>query len=189
MGTKFSTLHVRKSDISTVADALKKLCHADGNVSSGQFRTFDNVFYISQPSNDWITILNDWFRCGGEVEELGEYLSKEINAPIFTLSYFDDDICNINIYKNGLEVTGHTWGDEWSKDYYGETVGDPNVIKETLFLEIGIEEINNILNMEDLEEVVAEWEKVLKNPIWIQSAWLERLDKEVQEKFVLYDFN
>ncbi|MDP5275124.1 hypothetical protein [Chengkuizengella axinellae] len=53
---------------------------------------------------------------GGEVEIVGKALSNFVSHPIITISYFDDDVFDMNIYFNGEYLTGQLWCNH--KDMY-----------------------------------------------------------------------
>ncbi|TVX96231.1 hypothetical protein [Cohnella terricola] len=134
--------------------------------------------------------MNDSFYWG-EVEAFGEELSSFINSPILTISYFDDDLFELNFFLNGGLQTGHIWYSEETREAYEleEKRADISILSEHIEYQ-HIKKSNEILNIDDCEQAVEELQNLLEIPLWIKSDWSEDIDdKELINKFEKHNLN
>ncbi|MEF3301675.1 hypothetical protein [Paenibacillus sp. GYB003] len=202
MGTKFGNVHVKSDDLNEITSALREI--ASARVKEGtpkhdltgfesivqRARQLENVFYIGEWGNGWISILNDCFGWG-KAESFGEVLSGMISSPVFTVSCFDDDVLEMNVYRNGEEVTGHVWCSGYVRADYGldEKEADISVLSRLLGHEHTATLIS-ILDTEDREKAVEEMESVMGVPLRIHSDWFGEMgDDPFIRNYVKYDFN
>ncbi|SDT24894.1 hypothetical protein SAMN05444162_3550 [Paenibacillaceae bacterium GAS479] len=201
MGTKFGNMHVITSDKQAVLTALKEV-NAERSGSTGgstkgltgfeailaEAERLRNVYYIVELKPGWISILNDSFEWG-TVELIGERLSEFINEPVLTVSYFDDDVAEINLYRNGSLLTGHMWSNGTYE--LDKKEADTSVLSRHLGHHY-LSKLNEILHMDDCEEAITALEELLQVPLWIHSEWLQDMEKEEEEwvqHYERHDFN
>jgi hypothetical protein len=203
VGTKFGNVHVKTNNVDEVVLALKELLSEntiDPVKSSGNLSGFESliyqanltrkIFYVGNVEKGWVSILNDWFGWG-EVEAFGEALSSYLSSPILTCSYFDDDLLEINLYKNGGQLTGQLWCSDYVQDDYGleSKEADVSILTELLG-HTYIGKIIQALNNDDREQVIQEFESILRIPLWIHSEWFNVMnDDEIKNKYTKYDLN
>jgi hypothetical protein len=202
VGTKFGNIHVITNDKNEVLSALK-------NISSGKSQNIfshemlsgfeslleglnhsKNIYYLGELRPGLISVLNDSFGWG-EVEVFGEELSSYINSPILTISYFDDDLFEMNLYLNGEQQTGHLWCSDETKETYEleEKQADISILSEYLGHQ-HINKLNEILNIDECEQAIEELQNLLQIPLWIKSDWFDDIDdKELINKYEKHDLN
>lgn len=203
MVTKFGNLHVQTNQVEAVLQALreiassrlvenvredKELTGLEALVQQANYSR--EVYYVRCVHNGWVSVLNDWFSWGN-VEEFGEELSSYIAEPVLTCSNFDDDVLEINLYRNGEHLTGHTWCSHFLIEEYGieDKEADPSILVE-LFGHQHIETISVALQEDNREQVVEQFESILEVPLWIHSDWFSDIeDDEIIKQYAKYDFN
>ncbi|MCU6792354.1 hypothetical protein OB236_09460 [Paenibacillus sp. WQ 127069] len=209
MGIKLSNIHIPTRDIKEIIDSLQ-LILSMRNITSPNLQDLFGleinpefeailkesskskyIFYLGQMRDDWISILNEGFGWG-ETEAFGEEISKHINSPVLTISYFDDDVLDLNIYMNGELITGHLSCTEGTKEGYGleDKFGDISTLSQL----VGHQYINDLLNFLEIKnsrEALNEFERIINFPLWIKADWISTdfIDKDLQNKYVKYDFN
>lgn len=149
-----------------------------------------NIYYLAQSKPGWVSILNDRFGWG-EVEAFGEELSCHINSPVLTISYFDDDLFELNIFSNGSNKTGQLWCSDEAREVYEleEKQADISILSNLLGHE-HMEDINEILEIDESEEALQKLQELIKVPLWIHSDWFSDIDdEEFKNKYIKYDFN
>lgn len=201
MGTKFGNIHVKTDQLNDVISALDAILEQTIKPAS-QFENtgFDslmeqaylsrNIYYLGQLKPGWVTILNDWFGWG-EVESFGEELSSHIGYPILTISYFDDDLFEMNVFSSGSNLTGQIWCSEETREVYEleEKQADISIMSELLGHE-HISKINEILEIDDCEKAVEELQKIIDMPLWVHSDWFNDIDDEdFKSQYIKHDFN
>lgn len=201
MGTKFGNVHVITDDLNSVLSALASISQ-ERAVSSPivlnhgyefimeRANQMRNIYYLAEWKPGWVCILNDCFGWG-ESEEFGEKLSSHINYPVITVSYFDDDLFELNIFLNGSNVTGHLWCSSETKEVYDleDKVGDIGIISSILGHEY-FNNINDVLQLKDCEQAVERLEELIQVPLWVHSDWFNDIeDEEFVSKYTMYDFN
>lgn len=200
MGTNFGNVHVRTKDSGEVLAALRELTadrvqtkfDADTAYYSilNQANVLKNIYYIGQLMPGWVSILNDSFGWG-EVESFGEQLSSYLNAPVMTISYFDDDVFEMNVYANGEQLTGQIWCSDGTQAVYelDDKLADVSIIVELL----GSNHFAKIIEMiefTDCEQAVEALQEIMQIPLWIQSDWFhETGDETFNTQYTKYDFN
>ncbi|WP_240420530.1 hypothetical protein [Paenibacillus periandrae] len=209
MGTKLSNIHIYSRDINELINSLKEIVSARNKTSPNLHALFGlelppefeeilkesskskNIFYLGQMRDEWISILNEDFGWG-ETEAFGEEISNHINSPVLTVSYFDEDVLDLNIYMNGQLVTGHLSCTVGTKEGYGleDKYGDISVLSE-LFGNQYTNDILNFLEIKNSGDALNEFERIINIPLWIKADWIKSnyIDKEMQDKYVKYDFN
>lgn len=202
MGTKFGNVHVRSGSLKEVTAALEEIASARVVPASRaapvtgfealiqQADRSKQIYYIADWGNGWISILNDFFGWG-ETESFGEELSGHLSSPVMTVSYFDDDVLEMNIYRNGELATGHRWCSAYAQaDYELEDLyADISVLFEVMGHR-HIEELMRMLELEDREQAVERLESIMELPVWIHSDWFSDIsDDERVYSYKLYDFN
>ncbi|UVI28042.1 hypothetical protein [Paenibacillus spongiae] len=204
MGTKFGNLHIRTSNIDDVITALTELAADRKSISRESSKTVQeldgfeallqqaqmsrHLFYLNV-RNGWVSVLNDWFSWG-EVEEFGEALSSYVSDPILTCSCFDEDILEINVYRNGESLTGHTWYSGSLEEDYGMEMkeADISVLTELLGHD-HFASIQHALNTEGIEQAVAMFEAITGVQLWLSSDWFDDIGEEIQSKYTTIDLN
>ncbi|MWC29762.1 hypothetical protein [Paenibacillus sp. MMS18-CY102] len=139
---------------------------------------------------NWTTILNDGFGWG-TAEAFGEKLSHHISSPILTISYFDDDVFEMNIYLNGSQQTGQIWCSDLTREDYGlrEDGADISILVNILGHQHAAE-LNEFLAIEGCEEAIGKLEQMIGIPLWIHSDWFGDMeDEDVKLQFKQYNFN
>lgn len=207
MGTKFANVHVQTGSIEELLNSLREVAEIQANVKPNLQMFFGennnpaietlnimngskNVYYIGEFRNGWFSVLNDWFAWGG-VEAFGEKLSSMMKSTILTVSYFDDEILEINFFKDGRQLTGHIWCSEETKEAYDIEMkyGDITIIKELLEIQ-DINEINKIFEHQDCEQAAEELQDAANLPLCMHSDWLDEIeDKEFMDRFIKYELN
>ncbi|MFC5406503.1 hypothetical protein [Cohnella soli] len=201
MGTKFGNIHIITNNKNEVTSALKDISsgRTQTNYNPEMYSGFEsilelnkikNIYYLGELRPGWISVLNDSFNWG-EVEAFGEELSSYISSPILTISYFDDDLFELNLFLNGELQTGHIWCSEETREVYGleEKCADISVLSQHIGYQF-INKLNEILNIEDCEQAVEELQNLLEIPLWIKSDWFEDIDdKELINKYEKHDLN
>lgn len=200
MGTKFGNLHVKTADIAEVISALKELASENSVNSTHGDEAFanllheanmqKNIFYVGSLQPEWVSVLNDWFGWG-EVESVGEALSGYLASPVLTCSYFDDDVLEINLYRNGECLTGQLWSSHGVAEDYGleHKEADISILSEYLGHN-RTEQIKHALELEDQEEAVQAFEQILQLPLWIHSDWFDDMEEEeFVGKYIKHDLN
>lgn len=204
MGTKFGNIHVKTKELSGVLSALKEISSSNiqkrtnPDLALGfesifeQIDLLQNIYYVGEFHNEWISILNDTF-CWGEVEAFGKRLSTYINTPILTIGYFDDDVFEMNIFENGEQKTRQIWCSEGTREDYGLEESHNNIsLLAELLGESNRTELNEIMELEDCEEAIEGLQKMMNVPLWIHSDWFSDIDEdetEMTDKYIKYDFN
>ncbi|GMK41294.1 hypothetical protein PCCS19_43500 [Paenibacillus sp. CCS19] len=202
MGTSFGNMHVMTDNLDDVLEALTSLLEDKEQpvIPAGNLDGFEsllavayrgrNIFYLGQLQRGFVSILNDYFDWG-EVEAVGEELSSYIQAPVMTISYFDDGVFTMTIYSNGEEVTGQVWCTEGARfDYELEDKkADISVLTEYLGHQ-HFDRLNEIMAMSDCEKAVEALQELLQIPLWIKSDWFDDIqDPELEGKYAKYDLN
>ncbi|PYI54266.1 hypothetical protein [Paenibacillus flagellatus] len=202
MGTKFGNVHVMTNELEAVLSALKDMTSAEnGSAEQAALERMPgfghlllevakrkNIFYIAEWKPGWITILNDCFGWG-ETEAFGETLSGYIGSPVFTFSYFDDDVFEMNVFANGETLTGHGWQSLYADYEMEEKSADVGVLSELLGHE-HVGRLLNVLETDNPEQAAEQFESILQIPIWIHSDWFDDLaGDETIRKYTKYDFN
>lgn len=202
MGTKFGNMHVMTDNLDEVVKALTSMIEDKEQlvIPAGKRIGFQsllaesyrgrNIFYLGQLQPKWISILNDYF-AWGEVEAVGEELSSYIQAPIMTISYFDDDVYIMNVYSGGEEVTGQIWCTDGARQVYEleDKQADISVLTEYLGHQ-HIHQLKEIIAMTDCEQAVEALQQLLQIPLWIKSDWVDdSRDPEFEGKYSKYDLN
>ncbi|MCR2804954.1 hypothetical protein [Paenibacillus soyae] len=199
MGTKFGNVHVKTNEREAVLTAIRSMMdertvslpHVEGFESLMiQANLSKKVFYIAEYKPGWISILNDWFGWG-ESEAFGEELSSHVKWPVFTVSYFDDDLFELNIYENGSHVTGQLWCSGETRAVYelDDKEADISVLSSILGHE-HIQELDEIIETENCEEAIDKLQELIQVPLWIHSDWFQDMDEqELIDQYTRYDFN
>lgn len=191
MGTKFGSIHVKTGNQSEVLAALAEMAqlrqqHQDAGKSDNELLQLlqaaslqsRNTFYIGALTDGWLTILNDWLGWG-ESESLGEALSGFITAPVLTTSYFDDDVFQMTLYRNGERMTGQIWcTDAVAQDYELDREPADIALLTPLFGHDQHSRLLELLELNDCEEAVEKLERIANFPIWIHSAWFDEMNEQ-----------
>ncbi|MBD3922157.1 hypothetical protein H8B09_25600 [Paenibacillus sp. PR3] len=195
-------MHVMADNLDVVIEALTSMTEEREQpvIPSGKFGGYEallaeayrgrNVFYLGQLQPGLVSVLNDHFDWG-EVEAVGEVLSSYIQAPIMTISYFDDGVFTMTIYSKGEEVTSQIWCTDGARyDYELEDKhADISVLTEYLGHQ-HFDRLNAIIAMTDCEEAVESLQELLQIPLWIKSDWFDDIqDPELKGKYTKYDLN
>lgn len=212
MGTKFANIHIQSEKVEDVLSSLKKLNNKKGKTKTEDLKTkykflsgdkklspeldaiFDmmsnskNEYYLSQFGNGWISVYNEYFE-REQVEKTGLQLSKLLKTTILTMSYFDDEIFEFNIFRDGKSIGGHIWSDESTKDTYKlETnKGDTDVFIQYIGEE-NKSKIINLFEIDNCERAVEEIERIFGLPIWMKFEWIEDIeDEHIRNRFIKYE--
>lgn len=111
-----------------------------------------------------------------------------MKGPVLTVSYFDDDILEMNVYSNGECLTGHRWSSPYTDYELEDKVADISVLSE-LFGHQHVSKLLELLELDDLEEAVRICESIIGLPLWIDSNWFDDMDEAYREKYIPYDLN
>lgn len=202
MGTNFGNIHVRTNDLNDVIAALKELSSTRSRIepNPAMFSDFEsllqyanqmkNIYYVGQMQPGWISILNDSFGWG-EVEAFAETLSSYMNSSLLSISYFDDDLFEMNVYANGAQITGQIWCSEDIRETYGveRKQADITDLAEVLGHK-HISKLIEILNIQTCDQAVEALQDVMQIPLWIHSDWFDHMEgQEALERYKQYDFN
>ncbi|MBO9606356.1 MAG: hypothetical protein J7639_10410 [Paenibacillaceae bacterium] len=208
MGTKLGNIHVNTSDVNEVLAALRSYNEESskakpnlkfffGENYNPEFEGFMNdvdesksIFFIGEFREGWLSVLNDWFGWG-EVESTGKKLSKFIDKNILTIAYYDDDLFELNIFRNGQLLTGHIWcNDSVAEDYQLEINKGNTDYLINFFGNENQENVLTLLRTTDCGKAIEEIETLMNIPLWIKSDWLDDMKiNEVASKYIKYNLN
>lgn len=174
MGTKFGNVHVMTTRADDVIVALQEM-------------SLEETYFIGTFESGWTSILKvglDW----GTTEEFGELLSEHVNYPILTVCFFDDDVLEVSLFRNGEYLTGHRWLSQYCDYELEEKKADISLFSE-IFGHENYSQIQKILSQEDLETAVESIEEVIKIPLWVDAeSFIDADPKEYQQFYTKYNF-
>ncbi|NIK72070.1 hypothetical protein [Paenibacillus sp. BK720] len=144
---------------------------------------------VKEFSRGWVTVLHEDFQIG-TIEREAYKLSKNLDRPILSVGYYDDDILVLRVYKQGKSVAYHVSNDGYG---YESRTGNPTHFQQSL----GLEEkdtsvIKEILKCENLEKKVVLLENLLGVTLWINYRSFEEYEKELSarvfDKSIIYEY-
>lgn len=199
MGSKFSNINIRTNDLLSVENALKEFSKKSGkgspnfpdgilpknNLISGLldlFNTSQHKYYAGCMTEGWVTVLNEWF--GWEsIKDAAIDLSEYLTNPILTTGYFDDDVFELALVREGQILTSHVSGG--GLDFYDlvPRLGIVEIFIEELGLNPDSNKLRDILEMNDLYKKAQELEQFIGVPIIIDGDGIDEEPQEVKSKF------
>ncbi|WP_046214077.1 hypothetical protein [Paenibacillus wulumuqiensis] len=182
MSNNFGNVHVQIHDLQQLLTALEDMIadqpvHSIALSPSNPYREIieeaehtRHTYYIAEKKPGWFSILNDWFQWG-KTEQFGEELSAYLNHPVFTLSYYNDEVLAISLFTNGEELTGYTWCNQ-SKDEYEieEKDLDISILTQIFGYEYGAG-LQHIAELSEQEGALDQLEELLQLPLRISSEF------------------
>lgn len=174
MGTKFANVHIKTNEMNYIIDFFKNYKSVNDS--------YMNRYYIGSFNESWVTVLGEDFNWESICAE-AENISKYTEHPVLSIGYFDDDVLEITLYKNGIELTRCSVGPGIEEYGIKKRFLDTDLFIKTLNLEVHISNLNPILSEEDIEEVINKLEEVLQIPLWIKFDWIEEEEDEIKSKF------
>ncbi|QOR67283.1 hypothetical protein IM538_03855 [Cytobacillus suaedae] len=193
MGSSFSSVHIKISDLELVKESLTLLHKEkvdDNIIVMGKYK----YFYCK--SKEWITLLNEMY--DGYFLDFATILSKYLSAPMLVIECFDESNLEMNFIQNGVVLAKHNKDDE---DDFDITEVDEDITSEALRnqwensetiiksfdLKIHENELNKVFELNDIEETISLLEELLKIDIWVKVDWIED-DEELKSKFISLTF-
>ena len=197
MGTKFGNLQVKCDDPGRVEWAIRKAERQGQALQDYQKRQAVYEFlkgrgideypkprsiyeYLSDPVNGWITVLGD-LGCGPTTEDSADNLSRQLSAPVLSVSVFDDDVLWMALYENGERLVRYAQfssGGNKSEDYGRKPKTDYKLFAEKLGIsEAALKEALCPPVDEDgfywLKDIVDAFSALLGPCCWMKADWLE----------------
>lgn len=197
MGTKFANLHVKTTNQTLIAEALRQLngqtdlMHPRLNILDAYINKTEKkkpsepreikVTYYTCQDGKWTSLLNDHFQWGA-IEQIGQRLSTLVSEPVMTVGFFDEDIFEFTLFEDGNVTFKKYFCGEWTKEDYG--LDQEQIVEDELtkVLEINREAIEPLLNIDNPEQAVNELEKLLSIPLWVDADWID-YDPELAAKY------
>ncbi|WP_017812304.1 hypothetical protein [Paenibacillus shenyangensis] len=200
MGAKLGNVHVQISNLQVLLDALEDMI-ADQPAVSGSVTSSNpyqeiideaertrHTYYIAEKKPGWFSILNDWFGWG-ETEQFGEELSSYLNAPVFTLSYFDEDVLEIGMFTNGEKLTGYTWCSQTRQEYgIEEQDVDISILAQIFGYEYGAG-LQQIIEQPEQQKALEQLEQLLQLPFAISSDFYIDQKETLTAQFTEFKWN
>ncbi len=192
MGTSFSSVHIKISNLEFVKEALT-LLHKEKMEDNIMVMGRHKYFYCK--SKEWITLLNEMY--DGYYFDFAILLSKYLSDPMLVIECFDENILEMNFIQNGVVIAKHNTDDEEDFDITEvdegncETPSNQTCNAETIIksfdLNIRENELTKVFELNDIEEAISLLEELFKINIWVKVDWIEE-DDELKSKFISLSF-
>ncbi|MBM6619194.1 hypothetical protein [Bacillus suaedaesalsae] len=166
MGTKFNNILIKTDDFEEYKQQIKSELKKYELKANPLGYIFNKYYYKTY--NDYTVLLGSSYSI--DMFQVSRLINKAITGCVtLAFNYFDDDLLEIQMIMQGNEVAFLSYGDEYY--FSNDEKGSIRYIENEFGITIPLE----VMNSEDLEEIITEFEKQLNLSRWISGEWKEEL--------------
>ncbi|MFF2089433.1 hypothetical protein [Paenibacillus sp. NPDC058174] len=188
MGRSFANLHMKSKNLEKTIDALRELSKEHSKVlGRNEAQETEEVFYISQSNENWISVLHEYF-VWGTVKKVGRTLSLFTGEPVITAAYMNEELLELSIFADGNLQAERIFSEPWTREEYEELreerINDDYLVKA---LNIPAEDIDALLKLTSPEQAANKLSELLHISLWSDFEWIP-YEETLQNQFVKYEF-
>lgn len=190
MGRSFANLHIKSGDLEKTLRALQELTKKHGTVlgyPDPEAPEHKAVIYVSQSNEGWISVLHDYF-VWGTVKKAGRTLSGLLEAPVMTVGYMNEEICELSLFEQGEIRAERIFCEPWTREEYGELREeqiDNDYIRQVLGM--GADEFSEFISLTSPEQAVERLSGITGMSLWSDAEWLP-YEETLRARFVTYEW-